>query len=936
MTFDPDQYLASKSVAAPEVNSGATGGFDPDAYLQKKEHEGAAQQIETAIEGAGRGASFGYSDVLAKAMRSGAEKLGVPEQYLDYVAPKVEEIKARQEANPGIALAGNIVGGGALGSAAAIGATAEAALAARGVAPVVARALGYGIEGGAFGAGQINSDLALGDPNINSQKIMQTVGVNTLFGSGLGLLNYGLVAKFPGLSKVLGENPIKSKTIPEGIGSLEEAASGIGASPASAERPGVEDVPHLGIKKSSIDEIEKRVADAKYSPDKYELPQKGILQDAASRVGLSNPIHPLQVDSLSDQATRDLYKTALEMPGKEGDALRNYEGLQKQEMVRKTDALIDEIHPDQKPISTAYEAGQKVIDNFTNQYKSEQEMLGPAFEELKKMGGKENHLAGAVGQMTESVPGLSNAVKIEKGSVKLKPYDTSWGVDKATYNAFKDAVGALKSEQDIKGLFNIRKGLDQNIDVMAQGTAPQEIRSLKKSMMDYIQGKIGSYAPESMASDVREVFKRYAINEQERQVIEKTFGASVGKPEFGMISKVKPEEVLDKIFRNTATIQAAKNILGPQKFNEALSNYMAIEKATATDKGVFSSNKFGTFLKKNIPEMQVAFSDQPDKLQRLKDLNTIMRILPDSASINPSGTAKTLWGILKAHSVPELLTNVKEYGKERLKLAQMRSGLESSLKGNGVKSSALNSIKSMTDKVDAKIQSGAKAIFSPAAVRSSAEAGAAVLSDKEYDKIHKRITELSGNPESAANHLAESTKDLYAVAPNVTQGLHNSFISALQFLNSKLPKTNASLPLSHDFKASPAQISKFGKYFEAVNDPLSVLRHIKSGSLSNEYLEAIQAVHPHLLDEMRSKILENMDLVKAKNLSYGAKISLAKLLGTPLEENMLPQVIISYQALLSGPSMSNQGIQKSTLGGQKELKLNERTQTNFRNESKES
>ena len=337
------------------------------------------------------------------------------------------------------------------------------------------------------------------------------------------------------------------------------------------------------------------------------------------------------------------------MPGREGDALRNYEGIQKKELVSKTDGVISDLHPEQKPISTAYEAGQSAIKDFTEQYQREQAQLAPAFEEMKSLGGKESHAAGMVKAMTDAVPGLAEFVKFDSGGIKVLPHVRGEGVDEATYSAFKKTMGGLQKPKDISGLFDLRRELDQDIDIMGQGRGPEQIRAMKASMMDYIQGKIGDYAPESLASDAREYFKRYAINEQERQVIEKTFGASVGKGEFGSISKVKPEEVLNKMFKDTATIDAAKKILGPEKFNEALSNYLAIEREAATDKGVFSSNKFGSFLKKNIPELQVAFKDMPEKLQSLKDMNTIMRILPDSTSINPSGTAKTLWGILKIH-----------------------------------------------------------------------------------------------------------------------------------------------------------------------------------------------------------------------------------------------------------------------------------------------
>lgn len=255
--FDPDAYLAKADPPAavtPSVPS--VGGFDPDAYLKHKETGELGQQVLTGIEGLSSG-TFGVADHVANAMRSGATAMGLPNEYLDYVAPSKEARKERAEENPGSALIGNLVGGMALGKALPMGSMAENALVAKGVAPWAARAIGYGAEGAAFGAGNINSDLALGDPNLNSQKIMQTIGTGALMGSGLGLLSYGLVAKFPSAAKILGENPEIPLPSEGAAGSVDEAVGGIGSASPEMARPGVTDVPSLGIKKSSVDEIEK-------------------------------------------------------------------------------------------------------------------------------------------------------------------------------------------------------------------------------------------------------------------------------------------------------------------------------------------------------------------------------------------------------------------------------------------------------------------------------------------------------------------------------------------------------------------------------------------------------------------------------------------------------------------------------------------------------
>lgn len=167
------------------------------------------------------------------------------------------------------------------------------------------------------------------------------------------------------------------------------------------------------------------------------------------------------------------------------------------------------------------------------------------------------------------------------------------------------------------------------------------------------------------------------------------------------------------------------------------------------------------------------------------------------------------------------------------------------------------------------------------------------------------------------------------VAPNISQGLQNSYVTSVNFLNSKLPKPNRDMPLGYDFKPSVAQKEKFNAYFNAVHNPLIALKQIRMGTLSNETMESLQVVHPKLLEEMRSSVLANMDQAKAKKLPMKVKISLSKFLGMPLDNAMIPQVIASNQATynMPAPQQAQQGGVKPTLGGLKELNLSNMSKT---------
>ncbi|WP_179154590.1 hypothetical protein, partial [Brachyspira hyodysenteriae] len=138
-----------------------------------------------------------------------------------------------------------------------------------------------------------------------------------------------------------------------------------------------------GVQPTSFQDIVNRVNEAKYDNKAMVLPVQAELDDAASRVGLQNPINPLQRDSLANQQVRDIYLTSKEAPGELGATLQNYEALQKNELVGKTDQAIKNLSPGLEPVADAYEGGQRAIDAFSNQYQAEKSALSPIFENMK-------------------------------------------------------------------------------------------------------------------------------------------------------------------------------------------------------------------------------------------------------------------------------------------------------------------------------------------------------------------------------------------------------------------------------------------------------------------------------------------------------------------------------------------------------------------------
>lgn len=890
----PATTTATTNLGQPVASPGGEPSWD-DTEDAGEKYGSIAQQAITTGEGLARGASLGASDYA--------------ETRLGLSTP--EAIKGRMQENPVNSTVSQIGGGAALiGLTGGTGALAEGAGAAGAIGASA-------LEGGVLGAGNAASDIALNteqysNPNLIAQKVMSDFGTGALLGGGLGVLAKGAEYAIPKAT----ESVSKALRSTLGIGrAASEDASPISVTmrqtlegnPASV----VSDVPtaKTGVQPTSYQEIADRVAAAKAAGTTTDLPQKEQLLDAISRVEMENPIHPLQVDSLSDQAKRDAYNTYKEMPG--GEALADNEAIQKQELTAKNDSTIQALAPNADLTPDAVEGGNFASKAFTEQYQNEKNALKPIFEQLKATPLPEaDALAGVVNKMSDAVPGVAKMFDTTGAELEIKPYSTAMDIDQKTYTAVKQAVNALQENpSDFETLASIRRGLDQNVDVLAQGQGPGQIRALKAAMMDYMQDAVQKATPDV---EVRDAFKRWAINEQERNVIEKTFGASVGNSELGLLSKVKPEQVGDKIFANTANVAAAKKILPRDKFNQILGNWLSEARAAATDKGAFSSNKFGSFLRRNQDSLNAAFSDNPAALQRLKDINMITRILPDAPSINPSGTAKTLAHALKntvswEHAIGQGLSFLKDATIGKVQQEMALSDLNQQLAGKARNATVASRIADLSDKVGKQISRMTSDIFENNSTRGATIASVAIPSLKDFDDKTKKISALASNPQAMMDHVSKVTQPVVSAAPDVAQGMSTGMVQSISFLNSKIPRPATNFALQGDWQPSKSQIDKFSKYYEAVNDPLSALAQVKNGSLSNEMLEGLNAVHPDLLQEMQKQVMGNITHEKAKTLNYGTKLAISKFIGQPLDQSMLPQAVQANQAAINGPDLSQQG-----------------------------
>lgn len=926
----------------------------------KKYGDGFSNSLKAMAAGAARSATFGASDVgLAKSGAVDPETLNQLKERHP-LANTIGEIGG---------IAGALLTGGSSEAAGAAGAATEGAgmlsrlanpvkavselghkagtliatpeagsIASRIARQAASAGLGSAVEGSVYGLGQSVSEYGLGDPDLNGQKIMANMGYGALLGGGLGAAIGGTLR---GIGEMRGFAP-----------HVEETALRAQIH-SDAMNAGLPDQPVGPIQ--SFQDVADRVKNADLpaiSDEAGALPAKERLLEINAALGDSNPefnpdgpfplpAHNIQIQSLNSPYVRDMYKTFLESGSEDAQNLQKFESGQKSSAVKWLNNSIRQLSPEGAVITDVSKAGQDLVDHFKTQYEAEKKEIAPLFKKIDDAAvNSVSNTQDIVDRLEQSFPEVSKYLTRTEDGLKLQPYEDTMGIGDKTYSQINKLVKAVnKPDLTIGELRNLRENMRDSIDWLGSRKSAGEITQLRKSLMDYIEDQVQKVEPDLK---VRDAFKRYAVNEGNREVIESMIGGKLDN-KAGFAKTINPEDVLKGVFSDTASVNAAKQILGQKEFDKALANYLAVQAKSATDvaRNGFSSAKFATFLKGKQPELMAAFAEKPHVLNRLGALTDFMRILPDSPSVNPSGTAKTLNYLTGLQKLSSLLNprdaahKAIEGMAKKSEQVHLKLQLEAILRGESVegpqaqmaKHTVLGWAERAMQKTSQAVKQGTKRIFQTGQKLSEpfsayiGEKSTPQEKHKKHQQLLKQIHALNNDPEQLIDKLNDSTKSLYASAPQMTGSIQQALVSATQFLASKAPQGPDPKPLSKPFTPSNAELAQFNRYQQIVENPTHILDQVRTATLTPEAVETLQTVYPKLLDEMRTSVIDHLTdhLSKEKEIPYRVRMSLSMFLGQDLDHTLDQQSIAANQM-----TMASLGHEQATQEAQQHVKASQK------------
>jgi hypothetical protein len=722
---------------------------------------------------------------------------------------------------------------------------------------------GSAVEGAAFGMGQSVSEEALGDPELNAQKLMSNIGYSALLGGGLGAALGAGSAAF-------------RKAIPTVRDTLDSAGVQAPKDFESTVRLGAgED------KQSVLDGLKKlkpNVSDISTAADELNVPT------FAGQVS-------------SSDATQKAWSMLSQSPTHFGVA----EKQAIDQAMNQIQGHIGEVFSaGNETAGTLAETGDKIGSSLTDKLAERYAPIKQAYSELKDAKADINLNESDYGKLRNAIQESIVDNKFSRGTAGRKLLET-----------WQEGIGEMHTLADLQDytqtFWRETNAMEKGTQVAAASAKAKVdgvVDGLIKNLADKIQDPAQKAMVEGLTDKLTAARAGYKGLVGDMEELGSVLGKNrVGGPDsfIDFLKELGPEKMADKLFQK-------KNSRFIESFSQKYPEEWGMLKGYQRNK-IFTSNlRDGQFnlngslkeVYRYEPELRRAMFDDAE-LRKLSAAKTYVEAFPKN--FNPSGTATGLgWMSFLSNPASAAVQHLRDFG-----LSKGFKSITESV-GNSQSVQQLATVERLAQKTSGTIAQLSKSIFnsSPNAVNA---ASAHSMNTEKHEDTVKMVDDLANNPDKMLKTLEASTASLHLVAPQMAGGVHMAAVRATSFLSSKVPKNPNVRPMSGKFVPSAAEVSKFNRYYQTIQSPTHVLHGIKTGMIMPEHMEALAQVYPSLLTHMQSEVMDQMTSYMAKNegntLPMKTRMALSMFLGTDLDPALSQQSIASNQALMTGQRNSD-------------------------------
>jgi hypothetical protein len=466
--------------------------------------------------------------------------------------------------------------------------------------------------------------------------------------------------------------------------------------------------------------------------------------------------------------------------------------------------------------------------------------------------------------------------------------DGAAGAGQSTRNkwaAHMQRIGfALESGESVKlhtAIDDLKRfvGQEANFGRRAVNTAQKEFDHLyqgENGLKQFLESDVWG-AKASMAQKEINAATHSMISEGElfSQRFTTKFGSDVGRPSY-----TASTEAVDSFLNRLTSAKNALNERGVSSYIEARGRFLD---------AVSKNYEFAPQVQKAIATERAALAKMDETIKTAaKDvslINQTKRLLDEEKT----GAIGGMVGLLA--------DTATKPGTTMRRLAQIEENTQRVLKRLGGETRTFLGAEAGAKAPELAAPKGARGFFSTMLDDGAKPAG---TSRERYAQRAEQVTKLQANPAMVASRVGSALRDVSDAAPKTTQVATATALRGLQFLSDKLPPSRRDQfslqpQLQPKTRASDAEISRFMRYAEAIDDPVIVLREAKAGTLTRDHVEAVKAVYPALHEQMRGEVM-NYLMASKRDLPYARRIQLGILLDIPTDKTLSPDFMRAVQA----------------------------------------
>jgi uncharacterized membrane-anchored protein YhcB (DUF1043 family) len=178
----------------------------------------------------------------------------------------------------------------------------------------------------------------------------------------------------------------------------------------------------------------------------------------------------------------------------------------------------------------------------------------------------------------------------------------------------------------------------------------------------------------------------------------------------------------------------------------------------------------------------------------------------------------------------------------------------------------------------------------------------------QLNETFQKVQEVVSNKEAFMHKLNNETREISKHMPDTAQAIKNKAVAAVNFLETKLPKKGLEYSLKIKSRPSDYEVTKFNKFWEAVDNPMVVFDSLKKGVVHPEHIEVMKNVYPKMYQDTFQYITENITELQ-KEMPYSKRLALSQFFGVPLDPSSDSSMLLKLQGQVT-PQAQQQLVNK--------------------------